>query len=698
MSVRTEELTLPVQGVCCAEEASAVERAVCRLAGVSEARALVAAERVTVRYDPERTAVAEITRAIRDAGFGVASGDAGGHAERDVAALIGWASLVMVAVVVAIAALGERLGVIENAISRLPWWIPALAIVLGGFPVFRGVVRAALRRQVTSHTLMTAGVIGAAAVGEWTTAALIVFFMRFADWMEERTTERAREAIRRLTELAPQTARVMRDGAEVEVPAADVRADETVIVRPGERIPVDGLVLEGSAAVDESSLTGESVPVDKLAGATVFASTIAQGGYLEVRATKTSADTTFARIIRLVEEAEGQRAPVQRFADRFTAYYLPFVLLVAAVTYLVTGQVLNAVAVLVVACSCAIVIATPVVVLASVGSAARRGLVVKGGLALEGLAKVDAVVLDKTGTLTYGRPELSRLVALDGTGERELLEALATVECKSEHPLARAVVRAAHARGIAPGPSTDFRALPGRGVVARADGGLWSVGTRALLEERGIAAPAEARARADALERDGMTVFFAARDDRLVGLVALADRMRPDATAAIASLRSLGIREFLLLTGDSERVAAAIAGPLGIPYRAGVLPDAKLAAIRELQARGRVVLMVGDGVNDAPALAQADVGLALGAAGSDVAIETADVALLRDDWSAVPEVLRVGRRAASTIRQNLAFAALYNFAGLSLAAVGLLAPVWAAAAQSLPDVAIMLNAARLLRR
>lgn len=602
----------------------------------------------------------------------------------------------MVALVVGLAALGERLGVVEGLVARLPWWIPGLAILLGGFPVFRGAARAALRRQVTSHTLMTVGVIASAAIGEWTTAALIVFFMRFADWVEERTTDRAREAIRLLTRLAPQTARVIREGVEHEVPAAQVAAGEVVAVRPGERIPADGEVLTGSAAVDESSLTGESVPVDVAPGCRVLASTLVHGGYLEVRALRTGADTTFAKVVRLVEEAESQKAPVQRFADRFTTFYLPLVLLIALVTYFVSGEMLNAVAVVVVACSCAIVIATPVVVLASVGTAARRGLLIKGGIVLEQLARVDTVCLDKTGTLTFGRPEITRVIALDGEPELGLLASLATAEARSEHPLGRAVTHAARVRGLAVGTPDDFQALPGRGVVAHLAGAEWVVGTRALLDDRGVTTSA-AEELSRELERQGQTVFWAARDGMLVGLVALADRLRPDVAGALGRLRHLGAREVLLLTGDNERVAAAAAAPLGIAFRAGLLPEAKIAAIRELQARGRVVLMVGDGVNDAPALAQADVGVAMGAAGSQVAIEAADVALLRDDWTLVPDAIRVGRRAASTIRQNLAFAAIYNLVGIALAATGILPPIWAAAAQSLPDVAILLNSARLLR-
>lgn len=304
---------------------------------------------------------------------------------------------------------------------------------------------------------------------------------------------------------------------------------------------------------------------------------------------------------------------------------------VALVTYLISGRVLNAVAVLVVACSCAIVIATPVVVLASVGTAARRGLLVKGGIVLEQLARVDAVCIDKTGTPTFGRPEVTSVIPLDGQLEPALLSSLATAEVRSEHPLGRAATDAARRRGLAVGTPDDFRAFPGRGIVARVDGAEWVVGTRALLEVRGVAVSGIAEERAHELERQGETVFFAARDGALTGLVALADRVRSDVAGALGRLRHLGVREFLLVTGDNERVAGAVAAPLDIAYRAGLLPEAKLAAIRELQARGRTVLMVGDGVNDAPALAQADVGVAMGAAGSQVAIEAADVALLRDD-------------------------------------------------------------------
>ena len=705
MSTATRRATvdLPVAGMDCSDEAAHIEAAVGRLPGVHEVRALVAAQRTTVVYDPDRVTAAQIAAAIGETGCSVREESAADRPDgtvanrRDVGQIIGWGALGMVAVVVLVAALGERLGLFDAILDQLPWWIPGLAILLGGWGVFRGVLQAARRAQVTSHTLMTAGVIASAAIGQWTTAALIVFFMRFADWLEELTTERSRQALQQLVALQPAAARVVRDGREVDVPVADVAVGDLVMVRPGERIPIDGEVVEGQAPVDQASITGESVPVDKSPGDTVFAATVAQAGFLKLRTTKVGADTTFGRIVRLVEEAESQKAPVQRFADRFSTYYLPAVLLIGLATYLVTGQVVNAVAVLVVACACAITLATPVVVLASVGNAARRGLLVKGGIALEQLAKVDTVVLDKTGTLTRGEPHLTDIVSLNGLSEGELLATVAAVEARSEHPLARAIVRAADERGVVRMEPEAFIPLPGRGVLGTVGQREWAIGNRGLLAERSIGVAPDPEARAQALEREGKTVFFVADGTGVAGLVAVADTVRPEAREALAELKRLGIRRLLLLTGDNERVAAAVAGELGLEYRAELLPDDKIATVKALQGDGAVVMMVGDGVNDAPALAQADVGVAMGAAGTDVALEAADVALMRDDWAMVPEAIRLGRRSAGTIRQNLGFTALYNAVGIALAFLGLLPPVWAAAAQSLPDVAIMLNSARLLR-
>jgi P-type Cu+ transporter len=525
-----------------------------------------------------------------------------------------------------------------------------------------------------------------------------VFFMRLADFIEGYTTERSRQAIKELLKLAPETARVERDGAEVEVSADDLSRGDVVLVKPGDRIPVDGVVVDGRASVNQAPITGESVPVEKEPGAQVFAATICERGALRVRTERVGRDTTFGQIVRLVEEAEAAKAPVQRFADRFTVYYIPVVLTVAAATYLLSGNATAAVATVLVACSCAIAMATPITVLAAVGRSAGRGIVIKGGRYLEALAKIDTVVMDKTGTLTIGRPEVTDVLAFEGSTEEELLGVVAALERRSEHPLAEGIVRAARRRELPLTEPKEFEVYPGEGIAGSLNGQRVWCGTERLMERAGIMLPAPVRSRVEALAAEAKSIVLVAGATRLIGVIALADTLRPEVPGALKALRALGIRRFLLLTGDRREVAQTVAGRLRLEFQAEVLPEGKIRIIEGLQRQGHVVAMVGDGINDAPALAQADVGIAMGVAGTDAAIEAADVALMQDDWRVVPEAVRIGRRAFGTIKQNLWFTAGYNVVGMLLAAVGWLPPIAAAAAQSLPDVAVMLNSARLLRR
>jgi Cd2+/Zn2+-exporting ATPase/Cu+-exporting ATPase len=409
-------------------------------------------------------------------------------------------------------------------------------------------------------------------------------------------------------------------------------------------------------------------------------------------------DTTFGQIVRLVEQAEASKAPVQRFADRFTAYYIPVVLVAAILTYLIGRSATAAVATVLVACSCAIAMATPITVLAAVGQAARRGIIVKGGRYLEALAKVDTVVMDKTGTLTIGRPEVTDVLPLDGESEERVLALAASIERRSEHPLAAGILRAAERRDLALDEPKEFEMYAGEGVLASVKGARALCGTEQLLRRDGVGVPSGVLARVEALAAEGKSVVFVAAGDSLVGLIALADTLRPEVPEALEGLRALGVRRMLLLTGDRRQVAAAMAQRLGVDFEAELLPEQKGQAVARLQHAGHVVAMVGDGINDAPSLAQADVGIAMGAAGTDAAIEAAHVALMRDDWLVVPETIEIGRRSFRTIQQNLWFTAAYNLVGIALAAVGWLPPIAAAAAQSLPDVAVMLNSSRLLRR
>ncbi len=591
----------------------------------------------------------------------------------------------LVAVVVA----GELAGAFHALERQVPWPVWAAAILAAGFPAFLGVVRAALRRRITPHTLMTAGAMAAAAVGEWSTAFLLVLFMRIGEAVERFTTEHARAALRALMELRPERGRVARGCEEVEVPVEEIRPGEVVVVRPGERIPVDGVVLEGYAAVDQSAMTGEAVPVEVRPGDRVLATTIALMGSLRLRATQVGQATAFGRLLHLIEQAETHRPQVQRIADRFSAFYLPVVAAVGLSTLLVRRDPLAMAAVFAVACSCAVALATPVALLAAVGAAARRGILIKGGRFLEALARADVLLVDKTGTLTRGHLQITDVVPRDGWRKEQVLELAASVERYSEHPIARAILRAAS--GLAVPDPQDFRALPGIGVQARVDGHEVTVGTPRLV------ADPEVQDQVRRLSEAGKTVLCVLRDGEPIGLLAASDELRPEAAQALAALRELGLATIELLTGDRPEAAASVAHTLGIPYRAGLLPEDKIAVVRDYQARGHVVVMVGDGVNDAPALAQADVGIAMGG-GTDVALEAGHIALLRDDWHLLPEAVRLARRTVRVIRTNLVFTALYNLLGLSLATLGHLPPVLAAAAQVFPDVGILLNSARILRR
>ena len=689
-------LELRIAELDCADEAHQIESALTRLDGVGEVRAAVNSRTAVVSYDPQRIQPEAIRQAVANLGMTVMERRPGDvPRRRALPDLLGWAFVSIVALVALVGIVGERLGVVVRLTDRIPAWISIAAVLAGGYPIFRNVFRSLRNRAITSHALMTLGIVGALLIRQYAAAAVIVFFMRFADFVEGFTTERSRRAIKELLKLAPETARVVQNGTERDVPADEVHRGDVVLVKPGERIPVDGVVLDGSAGVNQAPITGESVPLEKHVGDAVFAASICERGALRIRTNRVGPDTTFGQIIRLVEQAEAAKAPVQRFADRFTACYIPVVMAVAVATYLIGGSVTAAVATVLVACSCAIAMATPITVLATVGQAARRGIVVKGGRYLELLAKVDTIVMDKTGTVTLGRPEVTEVIALTGESEAALLGLAATVERRSEHPLAEGILREAQRRRLPLAEPRDFRVYPGEGVAAFVDSADVLCGTERLMARADVPVPEAVRARLQELAGRGQSVVLVARDQQVIGLVSLADALRPDVADALEALRKLGVRHLLLLTGDRREVAAAVADKLGLAFEAEVLPDQKLRVIERLQREGRVVAMVGDGINDAPALAQADVGIAMGAAGTDAAIEAAHVALMRDDWRAVPEAVRISRRSFRTIKQNLWFTAGYNIVGITLAAVGWLPPIAAAAAQSFPDVAVMLNSSRL---
>jgi Cd2+/Zn2+-exporting ATPase/Cu+-exporting ATPase len=694
-------LEIPIQGMDCAECTRHVQQAIAGVPDVQSVDVLLGAEKAVIRHTGHQPDLQAIKLAVQAAGYAVPDERAGSAAAKTETAF-GRPVLVFFGVVFGailfIVVVGEWLGVFESLTNRLPWPVWLTLVLAGGYPVFRNVLRAAWQRQIIAHTLMTVGVLAALVIGEWATALVVVFFMRVGDYVERFTAERARQAVKGLTALAPQTARVVIDGQEQEVPLTEVQVGDTVLVRPGEMIPVDGQVQRGEASVDQATITGESLPVEVEPGSQVYATTLAHLGSLWVKATHIGEDTTFGRVIQLVEAAEANRADVQRIADRFSTYYLPLVAGVAALTFLVRRDPLATAAVLVVACSCAFALATPIAMLASIGAGAKRGLLIKGGKYLETLAKADVLLIDKTGTLTLGQPEITDILPLNGLSANDLLTLAASAERYAEHPLAGAVGAAARQRDLQLYEPEAFQTLPGFGVRAQINGATITVGSQRLIGAgREVGTPSGRAQTISALESQGKTTLLVKRDDELIGVLAAADTLRPDTPAAITRLKTLGFKQIEVLTGDNPHTAARVGEQLGVAFRAELRPEDKIKAVKDYQSRGHTVIMVGDGVNDAPALAQADIGIAMGAAGSDVAIEAAHIALLGDDWGLVPEVVSLARRTMRVVKLNIAFTGIYNLLGLTLAAFGFIPPILAAAAQSLPDLGILANSARLLR-
>lgn len=690
-----QTIELRISGVDCAECAVGLESALRRVPGVVNATVLLGAEKalITSTTPPDMTAVERVL-ATEGCRLVPSRSEATVPTTPEAPPDFGRSALVLLGLVVLsivlVAVVGEVLGLFDLMERYVPWPIGWAIVLVGGFPVFNETVRAAMRRQVTSSTLMTLGAVAATLAGQWPVGMVVMFFMRISDYVERFTGDKGRQAIRELVRLAPQVASIERDGTESETPVADIRPGDVVVVRPGGKIPVDGVVLAGRATVDQASITGESMPVDVAEGDRVFAATIATGGSLRVRVERVGDDSTFGRVIRMVEEAELHRADMQRLADRVAGWYLPVVIALAVITYAVSRSLSSVVAVLVVVCACSFALATPIAILASVGAAARKGLLIKGGKYLEALAMADVVLIDKTGTLTVGRPVVTDVIPVNGFDEAQVLSLAASAERYSEHPLANAVLSRAQQHGLRLQAPEQFEALAGAGVRARINSHHVVVGSR-----RAVANDAQLGLW---LEDQGKTLLFVELDRQVVGVLAAADTLRPEIPAALRALRQIGVQQIQLLTGDNERVAAAVAQSLGVEYRANLLPEDKINAVKELQRQGRTVVMIGDGVNDAPALAQANVGIAMGIAGTDVAMEAAHIGLMRDDWRLVPEAFAIARRTMNVVKLNLGFTIVYNVLGLALAATGILPPVLAAAAQSLPDFGIVGNSARLLRQ
>jgi Cu+-exporting ATPase len=574
-----------------------------------------------------------------------------------------------------------------------PWGeisvIGILGVVGGGWPIFREAAENVAARRMTMELSMSIAIIAAAAIGEFFTALVITLFVLIAEVLEGMTVSRGRRAIHELLDFLPRSVAVRRAGVVRDLEADALAPGDAVLVNPGGRVPVDGTVIAGHSFVDQARITGESMPVEKSAGAAVYAGSINQSGALEIRAERIGRDTSYGKIIEAVEKAERSRAPVQRLADRLAGYLVYFALGAAALTFLATRDMRSTISVVIVAGACGVAAGTPLAILGGIGRAARLGAIIKGGLFLETLGRVDTVVLDKTGTLTFGRPQVEALRPAAGQSADALLDSATAAELRSEHPLGRAIVAHARAMGRAIAEPARFDYTPGRGISAAVGGAAILVGNRALLGERDVALPGEAESGAAGSE------VYVACDGAFLGTIVVADRVRPEARRAIEALGRMGLRT-LLLTGDVRPVAAAVAGALGIgEVEADLLPEQKLARVKALVAAGRIVAMVGDGINDAPALTAADVGVAMGS-GTDVARESADVVLLGNDLARFAETLAIARRTRRIIWQNFVGTVVVDTLGIALAAAGLLNPLIAAFIHVSSEMAFILNSARLL--
>ena len=567
------------------------------------------------------------------------------------------------------------------------------ATLIGGYPIFKEAFENLVERKMTMELSMTIALLSALAIGEFFTALVITGFVLAAEVLEGLTVGRGRRAIQSLLDFLPRTVAVRRNAEVIEVPSDRVQVGETVIVKPGGHIPVDGIVLSGRSFVEQAAITGEAMPVEKVKGDAVYAGTMNQSGALEIGAQKLGRDTTFGRIVEAVERAEKSRAPIQKTADRLAGYLVYFALGAAVLTFIITHNVRSTISVVIVAGACGIAAGTPLAILGAIGRAAHQGAIIKGGLYLEALAAVDTVLLDKTGTLTFGTPQIREVVSANGFGEEQIIAAASIAERKSEHPLARAVVARATELAIPLVDPDEFSYTPGRGVTVRHRGEEIVVGSLALLVEEGMTRglPAERHS------PDGASEVYVARAGQVLGTIRIADVLRPEAKNAIAAMRQMGLKT-ILLSGDTQAATSSVGRGLGVEEAVGgLLPEQKAKWVTELRSKGRNVAMVGDGINDAPALVEANVGIAMGS-GTDVARESADVILIGSDLSKLVETLRVARRCRGIIMQNFVGTLVVDSVGVGMAAFGFLNPLLAAFIHVTSELAFILNSTRLLPR
>ena len=743
-----ENVNLKLRGMSCAGCASSIESAILNVPGVAECYVNFGAEQATVKYNPRQTKIKDIQNAVSAAGYSayslqkqemVTGEDDAEKAVRKAESRNLIRKIIVGGVISIILMIGSLPMMTGLQLSFLPPWLhnPWLQLVLTtpvqfwcGYKFYIGAGKAFKRHAATMDTLIALGTSAAYFYSVFATvfpgfflnrglmpevyyetAAVVITLILLGQWFENRARGQTSEAIRQLMGLQAKNARVIRHGQEIDIPINEVQIDDTILVRPGEKIPVDGEIIRGSSTIDEAMVTGESIPVKKQPGDEVIGATINKTGSFQFKATRVGADTVLAQIVKLVQDAQGSKAPIQRIADRVTGWFVPVVIAIAIATFVlwfvtmgnVSLALITTVGVLIIACPCALGLATPTSVMVGTGKGAENGILIKGAESLELAHKIQTIVLDKTGTITQGKPIVTDYATVEGiTGsvELKLLRLVATVERNSEHPLAEAVVQYAQSQQVNLTEATDFAAIAGSGVRGVVSDRLVQIGTQRWMSELGIKTDALQQYK-DTWEADGKTVIFIAVDEELEGIMGIADAIKPSSPAAIRALRNLNL-EVVMLTGDNQKTAEAIARQVGIVrVEAEVRPDLKAATVRELQQEGKITAMVGDGINDAPALAQADVGIAIGT-GTDVAIAASDITLISGELQGIVTAIKLSKATISNIRQNLFFAFIYNVLGIPIAAGilfpffgWLLNPIIAGGAMAFSSVSVVTNALRL---
>lgn len=692
--------TYEIEGMDCSACAMTIENHLKNHPGVRRVAVHFSTGKMRIEHDNDAE---EIIKEVGKIGYRAkAAASNGAGATESARDRIGTRLAALSGIALASGFLGSLLGWPEPAVTLLYM----LAITIGGYRPAKSAYYALRSRSLDMNVLMTAAALGAAFIGEWFEGATVVWLFTLGNVLQNRSIEKTRHSIRTLMQLAPKEAAVKQAGRLVRLPVEDVAVGSVIVVKPGESIPLDGTVVSGVSSVNQAPITGESIPVDKEPGSGVYAGTLNESGALEIRVEKAANDTTVAKIIHLVEEAQEQKSPTEAFVDRFARVYTPIVFALALSVIAIPPLIgigswgewfYRGLELLVVACPCALVISTPVAIVSAIGNAAKNGVLIKGGAFLEIAGSIDAIAFDKTGTLTEGRPKVTAVETYEADGdEAHMLAVARTIEERSKHPIARAVLAHADEKRIAPLPGSGFRAIPGRGAEATIDGVVYYAGSPTLFRELGVPL-AKLEERIRALQREGSTLVLVGTKAAALGLIAVSDTIRPTAVEAIAKLKEAGVRELAMLTGDNEGAARSIAAASGVTSSfAELMPEGKVDAVKRMQAAGAKIAMVGDGINDAPALATADLGIAMGGAGTDTAMETADIVLMADHLEKLPHTIRLSRKTMTIIKQNIVFSLAVKFAALALIFPGWLTLWLAVLSDTGAAIVVIANSMRLL--